>query len=54
MTIPYLRQRNYTSTLGEREQISDGAASYTSYVTRYDSDGLNIQWLLTPPKGDYA
>ncbi len=51
MTIPYLRQRNYTSALGEREQISDGAASYTSYVTRYDSDGLNIRGLLTIPKG---
>lgn len=51
MTIPHLRQRIYTSMLGEREQIADGASPYTSYVARYDSDGLNIRGLLTIPKG---
>lgn len=51
ITIPYLRGREYKSSLGQMSQVSDNA-SYTSYVTSYDSDGLKINGLLTIPKGD--
>ncbi len=50
MTIPYLRNRTYTSALNSRTPVSNNA-SYTSYMTSYDSDGLNIRGLLTIPKG---
>ncbi len=51
MTIPYLRSRSYTSKLGALEQISDNG-SYTSYLTSYQSDGLNINALVTKPTGE--
>lgn len=51
LTIPYLRSRSYTSQLGELEKYRD-SANYTSYLTSYDSDNLNINGLLTIPKGD--
>lgn len=50
MTIPYLRERDYTSKLGELEQIAQNG-SYTSYLTSYTSDGLRINGLLTRPTG---
>ena len=50
LTIPYLRSRSYQSALGPLAKHSENA-SYTSYVTSYDSDGLRINGLLTVPKG---
>lgn len=51
MTIPYLRNRTYTSTMGQRSRISD-AGTYMSYITNYESDGLKVNGLLTIPKGE--
>ena len=51
MTIPYLRERTYESSLGERRQVSSHA-SYTAYTTSYLSDGLRVNGLLTIPAGD--
>jgi len=51
MTIPFLRQKVYQSTL-ENEQFISTNAAYDSYLTSYDSDGLRINALLTRPKGD--
>jgi uncharacterized protein len=51
MTIPYLRERQYTSTLGELQKNSE-SSSYTSYLTNYNSDGLKVNALLTQPKGE--
>lgn len=51
LTVPYLREREYKSSLGERDvYINNG--SYTSYLTSYDSDGLKINGLLTIPTGE--
>lgn len=51
MTIPYLREREYKSKLGE--MIAYGSAGeYNSYLTSYDSDGLKVNGLLTIPKGE--
>lgn len=50
LTIPYLRNRNYQSNLGELEKLSD-YPNYTSYITNYDSDGLKVNGLITIPKG---
>src|SRR5258708_5938392 len=50
LTIPYLRNRKYESKLGNLEKYSENA-SYTSYLTSYDSDGLKINGLLTKPTG---
>ncbi len=51
LTIPYLRNREYTSKLGELKQVSR-TANYTSYLTSYDSDGLKVNGLLTVPNGE--
>lgn len=51
LTIPYLREREYSSSLAELSSISENA-DYSSYLTSYDSDGLKINGLLTQPKGD--
>lgn len=51
MTIPYLKARDYKSTLGERAPYQ-AAPNYTSYLTSYDSDGLKINGLLTIPNGE--
>lgn len=53
MTIPYLRNRSYTSKLGAMQKTSENA-SYTSYRTSYDSDGLTIYGLLTIPNDTVA
>ena len=50
LTIPYLRQRDYKSTLSKLNQISRNQ-NYTSYLTSYHSDGLKINGLLTIPNG---
>lgn len=51
MTIPYLREREYSSTLGELRRVSQNS-NYTSYLTSYDSDGLRIDALMTVPAGE--
>lgn len=51
LTIPYLRQREYQSSLTLNYQVAE-TESYTSFFATYDSDGLAINGLLTRPKGD--
>lgn len=51
LTIPYLRSREYKSTLSDLELISQGS-SYNSYFTSYISDGLKINDFLTKPNGN--
>lgn len=51
ITIPYLREHSYNSSLGELKKVSENT-NYISYLTSYDSDGLRINGLLTQPKGD--
>lgn len=51
MTIPYLRSREYVSTLGEQE-LSHSGSNYTAYLSSYDSDGLRVNGLLTIPTGE--
>ena len=50
LTIPYLRQQNYQSTLGDLQEVSRNTY-YTSYLTNYTSDGLKINGLLAVPAG---
>jgi dienelactone hydrolase len=50
LTIPYLRQQTYASSLGSLDQIDQNTV-YTSYLTSYTSDGLKINGLLTVPSG---
>jgi uncharacterized protein len=51
LTIPYLREREYESSLGQLQQVSSGS-SYTSYLTSYTSDKIKINALLTKPSGE--
>lgn len=51
MTIPYLRQKEYSSKLGERELVSNNS-NYTSYLTSYISEGFKVNAQLTVPKGE--
>ncbi|MBI2443577.1 MAG: alpha/beta fold hydrolase [Candidatus Levybacteria bacterium] len=51
LTVPYLREREYKSSLGEREVAYQGS-NYTAYLTSYDSDGLKVNGLLTIPNQD--
>ena len=51
LTIPYLRSREYKSSLGRLEKYSDNG-NYTSYLTNYTSDGLKVNGLLTVPDGE--
>lgn len=51
LTIPYLKNREYKSELGDLKEYSDNG-NYTSYLTSYDSDDLAINGLLTIPKGE--
>lgn len=51
MTIPYLRSREYQSQLGDRSLFQDTSA-FSSYVTSYQSDGLQVNGLLYVPKGN--
>lgn len=50
LTIPYLRNRSYQSTLSELNQIGT-SSTHTNYLTSYMSDGLKINGLLTKPIG---
>lgn len=51
LTIPYLRNRVYKSTLADFREYSNNS-DYINYLTSYDSDGLKINGLLAIPKGD--
>lgn len=51
MTIPFLRTRQYESSLAELQNYQDNA-QFSSYLTSYTSDGLKINGLLTVPKGE--
>ena len=51
LTIPYLREREYKSNLGELI-LSHETTNYTAYLTNFDSDGLRVNGLLTKPKGE--
>lgn len=51
MTIPFLRSREYQSSLSELQKVSE-SSTYTSYLTSYHSDNLKINALLTQPKGE--
>lgn len=51
LTIPFLREKKYTSSLGDRT-VSYETGTYSAYVSSYDSEGLRINGLLTEPKGE--
>ena len=51
LTIPYLRDRDYKSSLGDLTK-TDESSTHTTYLTSYTSDGLKINGLLTQPKDD--
>lgn len=51
LTIPYLRERTYSSKLNALTENSVNS-SYTSHLTSYDSDGLNINAEFTLPNGE--
>ena len=50
MTVPYLRQQSFDSSLGALQSLSDNI-NYASYLTSYTSSGLKVNGLLTRPKG---
>ncbi len=51
LTIPYLRRKEYKSSLGELQPYNNNG-TYNSYLTNYTSDGLKINGLLTRPAGE--
>lgn len=51
LTIPYLRYRDFSSSLEQRD-LFEKRANYTAYTTSYQSDGLTINSYLTIPDGD--
>lgn len=51
ITIPYLRSRDYKSSLNELNQATE-TSKYTGYLTSYDSEGFKVNGYLTVPKGD--
>ncbi|OGE16893.1 hypothetical protein A2858_03130 [Candidatus Daviesbacteria bacterium RIFCSPHIGHO2_01_FULL_36_37] len=51
LTIPFLRNKEFKSSLGELKLVSSNG-NYTSYLTSYTSDGLKINGLLTKPSGE--
>lgn len=50
LTIPALREKEYTSMLGAQTKIQDNG-QYTSYLTSYNSDSFKVNGLLTIPTG---
>lgn len=50
ITIPYLRDKEYQSSLSELEHVYT-RDSYTAYLTSYDSEGYTIHGLVTIPNG---
>ena len=51
LTIPYLRNRKYNSSLGELREYKK-YSTYKSYLTSYDSDSLTVNGLLTIPNSE--
>lgn len=51
LTIPYLREKKYPSSLGSVKEDYTGD-NYTAYLTSYTSEGLKINALLTKPTGE--
>lgn len=51
ITIPYLRERSYKSSITEKT-LSYENASFTAYIASYDSEGFKVNGLLTQPKGE--
>lgn len=51
LTIPYLRFRDYDSSLGELREF-EKRPNYTSYVTNYNSDEYRVNGYLTIPNGE--
>lgn len=51
LTVPYLRNRSYHSSLGELQLYNENR-NYSSFLTSYISDGLRINGLLTIPAGE--
>lgn len=51
MTIPYLRSREYQSSLDELRPYGS-SDNFNTYLTSYNSDGLKVNGLLTIPKGE--
>ncbi len=51
ITIPYLKSREYNSTLGALEEISQNN-NYITYLTSFDSDGFRVNGILTKPIGE--
>lgn len=50
LSVYFLRSKTYKSTLGEMEKYSENSG-YSAYLTKYTSDGFNINGMLTVPKG---
>lgn len=50
LTIPYLRQIQFDSQASNLQEINRNN-NYISYLTSYNSEGLNINALLTKPTG---
>lgn len=48
LTIPYLKKRAYESQIGELTKYNS-QSNYESFLTSYDSDGLQVNGLLTIP-----
>lgn len=51
MTVPYLRNRSYESSLDVLELVNTNE-QYRTYTTSYDSDGFTIHGMLTQPAGE--
>lgn len=51
LTIPFLRQQSYGGQLGELKLLTK-TTNYTSYLTNYNSDSLQVNGLLTIPNGE--
>lgn len=51
ITIPYLREKEFNSALGELDPYSTNE-NFETFLTSYTSDGLKINGLLTIPKGE--
>lgn len=51
LTIPYLQNRDYVSSMGEMTLLSE-STNYETYLTNFESDDLTINALLTIPNGE--
>jgi uncharacterized protein len=52
LTVPYLRNKTYSSKLEKQEEQVSANDNYTSHLASYISDGHKINGLLTIPVGD--